>query len=256
MVKKDDDGKIRNKLLEKLRKDYGGEERRNKLNVADFGCGPGNLIPHVCDIFGHLTGVDQDAAVLKIAKEKAEKCGLKFAAIQEDLKDFSLENQYDLIISINSILPPSRDEVSQILRKIRVALKPGGKLYAILPSFDTVQHLHELWMNHYLTHFSKEHSDRCVESLRIVKKMDPDPKKLHYADDGRIVQCYHTPESIEREFKAAGLKVVHQEEVEYPWSLTKKFDYGDFEGEKEIWDWFIVAERIDTGEGSDTGNSI
>ncbi|MCH9052947.1 MAG: class I SAM-dependent methyltransferase [Proteobacteria bacterium] len=256
MVHEDANGNIRNKLLEKLRKDYGGEEHRNKLNVADFGCGPGNLIPHVFRIFEYLTGIDQDTVVLEMAKEKANKYDLKFTAIQANLKDLALNDQFDLIISINSILPRKREEVSQILQTIRMALKTDGKLYAILPSFDTVQYLHKLWLKHFLKHFSENHAERCVKSLQTVKKMDSDPEKLYYADDGRIVQCYHTPESIKSEFTTAGLKVTYQEKVFYPWLLTKKFDYGYFPKEEEIWDWFLVAERSDTKEDSDTGNSI
>ena len=46
-------------------------------------------------------------------------------------------------------------------------------------------------------------------------------------------------------------EVKFAQEVYYPWDLTKKFDYGYFpfkckktkEKNKEIWDWFVVAEK-------------
>src|SRR5438477_5903141 len=44
-----------------------------RLAVADFGCGPGNLIPHLAGRGVRLVGIDASAASLDIAAGAAER---------------------------------------------------------------------------------------------------------------------------------------------------------------------------------------
>jgi len=74
------------------------------------------------------------------------------------------------------------------------------------------------------------------------RKMN-DNKKL-YADDGVNIQRFIHNDEIDHMFKKVGLKINKKEKLKYPWNLTKKFDYGYFPNEDEIWDWFVVAEKI------------
>lgn len=62
---------------------------------------------------------------------------------------YSPEFRFDLIFSINSILPTTRAQVAQMLEKIHDALAPNGILLAILPSFDTTEQLLEYWKDRY-----------------------------------------------------------------------------------------------------------
>lgn len=126
---------------------------------------------------------------------------------------------------------------------MRNHLNPGGRLYAILPSYDTTLYLQELWRDHYTRIMGdKAHADRIVDAFRRTKLANDE--QASYADDGQVSQCYHTPGTIESEFHAAGLSIVREpRKVPYPWELTKRFDYGYFpEAKEEIWDWFVVAE--------------
>lgn len=114
-------------------------------------------------------------------------------------------------------------------------------MYAIMPSYDTTLYLQKLWREHYTNSLGSSHADRIVRALRRNKLANDD--EASYADDGQISQCYHTPETIKRELRAAGLRCVREpKEVRYPWELANRFDYGFFEGKEEIWDWFVVAE--------------
>ncbi len=70
-----------------------------------------------------------------------------------------------------------------------------------------------------------------------------------YADDCVNVQRFIHKHDIEPLFKNAGLRLLKEpEKFYYPWDLTREFGYGYFPREEEIWDWFVVAEKISEKE--------
>ena len=81
-----------------------------------------------------------------------------------------------------------------------------------------------------------------MNAIKKTKKFDREQKS--WADDNIHIQCFHTPETIEREFWDAGLSVIGEpQKIYYPWEMARRFDYGYFPGKEEIWDWFVLAER-------------
>ena len=240
-------GQCRNVLLNYLYKIP--DEILGTMDIADFGCGPGNLIPFVAGKIKKLTGVDSSVGALNIASKKAKQNFLRFESIDADMRNLPPHLRFDIVISVNSILPKQRIEVQFILTGIRDSLKKDGVMVAILPSFDTTTYLMSLWEKYYL----KETDDpqqvtRIINAFKQTKKMDM--TNFSYADDGHNAQCYHTKESILAEFESAGLHIVDLRKVHYPWSLTRQFDYGFFpDAPEEIWDWFVVAERAQDRTG-------
>ena len=236
-------GRIRNRLLAHLL-EFPSEDLL-LMRVADFGCGPGNLIPHIAGRVRTLWAIDKSQRSLEIAEEIGNAHGVTLRCECADIRSLRLQQRFDLIISSNAILESSRDDNVELIRAIRRHLAPAGRLLAILPSFDTVQHLRNLWRRHYIQLLKNEkHADRIVAAFELAKKYDP--QNCAYADDGRTTQCYHTPDTISREFSACGMRVTYgPEKVYYPWCLARRFDYGYFPApeNEEIWDWFVVAER-------------
>lgn len=233
-------GKMRNLLLAELLDMQWGRLRGARL--ADFGCGPGNLIQHLGGRVQEITGIDRSAVALARAARVAGEQGINFHSVNQDLRDLQLKEEFDLIISSNSILPRHRNDVVKILTGIRNRLSPAGRFYGILPAYDATIYLRELWQEHYTNVTGDSgHAARIVKSLR-EKKMAND-EESSYADDGQSPQCYHTQQTILREFEAAGLHLLQEPiKVKYPWELANRFDYGYFpKAREEIWDWFIVA---------------
>jgi SAM-dependent methyltransferase len=230
-------GKARNLLLNYI--DGLPFDNSEIVGVADIGCGPGNLIPFLAGRNVSLTGIDRSAAALSIARAKAGILNVDFRAIQADMLELETADTFDLVLSVNSIIPKCRGDVVKSLTRMRDCLKPTGKIAAILPSFDTTEYLLGLWEAHSGQDGS---SAGIAETFKQAKKMSIVEKS--YADDGVHVQCYHTPETIALEFPMAGLRLRHPpEKLYYPWELTKRFDYGFFpQADEEIWDWFVVAE--------------
>lgn len=227
------------------------------VEIADFGCGTGNLLAALEGLPVRIVGVDISEDSLGVAKDLAADIGIEFDPVVGNLADpsFDLGRRFDIIVSSNSVLPSDRPDVVEILRTMRRHLSRNGSLFAILPSFDTTEYLNGLWREQFLRSSKSElHADRVSTALRKSKLSDE--KTLSYADDGHTSQCYHTPESIADEFEQAGLvPATDLRKVYYPWELTRRFDYGWFpDAPEEIWDWYIVARSaVEQGELADPG---
>jgi SAM-dependent methyltransferase len=204
------------------------------LEVADFGCGPGNLIPHVAGHFHRLTGVDQSATALGIAADLARQYGLAFEPYVGDIRTVGLPRRFDIVVSVNAVLPATRAEVVELFDAIKRNLKPTGRLLAILPSYDTTRYVRRL--------IAERDGDDAARAWDVRHKADE--RHLLFADDGRTPQAYHSPESIADELPRAGLRLVGEPvKVHYPWELTQRFDYGYFpDAPEEIWDWYVEAQ--------------
>lgn len=204
------------------------------LDVADFGCGPGNLIPHVAGHLSRLAGVDQSATALAIAAEVARAHGVAFESYAGDMRTVSLPRQFDVVVSVNAVLPSCRDDVIPLFAAMARNLRPSGRLLAILPSYDTTRYVRRL--------IAERDGEEAARAWDASKRADD--RELLFADDGRTAQAYHSPESIAAELPQAGLRIVGEPvKVHYPWELAQRFDYGYLpDAPEEIWDWYVEAQ--------------
>jgi SAM-dependent methyltransferase len=205
-----------------------------ELDIVDLGCGPGNLIPHLGGRVSRLVGVDLSASALALASEVGRDHGVVFDGYCGDWRTIELYQTFDVAVSVNSVLPPTRDEVVALFAAMARVLEPGGRLLAILPSFDTTRYLRGL-----IAGRDGERVAAAWDARHLV-----DETSLLFADDGVTRQAYHTPESMQHELSRAGLRVVREPvKVRYPWELTARFDYGDFpDAPEEVWDWYVVVQ--------------
>jgi ubiquinone/menaquinone biosynthesis C-methylase UbiE len=215
-----------------------------KSRIIEYGCGPGNILEFLQGHVGEISGLDISKKALSLCEEKAQKLNIKFNAINEDMRTFVAKEKFELIISTNAVLPNKRDDILKIFRGMHENLSANGRLLLILPSFDTCIALAEYWAEYYRrrSNFDNEYVRRCVAAFKASKKMDE--TNLSFADDGVHSQCFHTPASIVRELGESGFEIVGElQKVKYPWEYARRFDYGDFPGKPEIWDWYVEARK-------------
>lgn len=230
--------------------------KNSKLTVADVGCGTGSFLAKLAtDVRSEkIYGIDYSRNMVEIALEKCK--GFKNVEILNiDMKDLKpLYNKIDIVFSLNSILPQDPRDTEPMLHQIAKTLKPGAQFVAILPSFDTVEYLKNLEFKQFKR--SREQNLKKYPFKKILcyfwawfdtrnlflRERKMNKRKRLYADDGVNIQRFIHKRDIRPLLAKIGLTLQREpEKLHYPWELAKKFDYGDFPGEEEIWDWFIVA---------------
>ncbi len=239
MTAQDASGQSRNQLLNALgRIDLHGKK------ILDLGCGVGFLAQHLKGRTERIYGLDISATALSLAQGRAAQAGIEFIALQSDMSTYVDPDGYDLIISSNSILPRERRFVHEALARICDNLRPDGRFMAVMPSFDTCEYLLACLEDTYRAEpgATAEMVSEKIAAFKRIKQFDP--AALSFADDNLHPQCFHTPESLTQELRAAGLEMAAAPtKVYYPWEYTREFGYGDFPGREEIWDWYIEAGR-------------
>jgi len=109
---------------------FSGKER-----ILDIGCGDGKitatlsqLVPH-----GEILGIDKSEKMIAFAKNKFSKS--EFSNVSFDwlnASEMNYENLFDLIVSFSCLHYIKNDEQLKLLKNVRHALKPSGKLLLML----------------------------------------------------------------------------------------------------------------------------
>lgn len=223
------------------------------IKIADFGCGIGKILDYLSEFKNiEVYGFDGSEVGLEVAQKRALKLGVDFKPMKVEFEKENIEDlankfkgQFDLVISVNSILPPSREQVSILFQNLKNILKKDGWFLGILPSFDTILFLRDLWKEYWEGIYRKDLADVCVETFDNLRRVNID--EMIYSDDGKILQCYHNPHSLKSDLENVGFGISGDwkpEKVTYPWELVEKYGYANFKDstEDEIWDWYVEAK--------------
>ena len=106
--------------------------KSKEAQFIDIGCGQGR---HSIELFrrgfSYITGLDESAYLLNIAKSRAEKLGYAIDWQRESIQNFSMaKDHFDVAMILGQAFGYSgnRNEDTQILQKIYSGLRPGGRL--------------------------------------------------------------------------------------------------------------------------------
>lgn len=98
-------------------------------SVCDFGCGPGLYATRFAKTGAEVTGIDLSERSIKYARNNGKNENLEIEYILGNYLNFYTEKRFDLITMIYcdfSVLSP--EQRSELLKRFRTFLKPGGSL--------------------------------------------------------------------------------------------------------------------------------
>lgn len=223
---------VKNPLLDYLNALPG----REAMTVADLGCGIGNLLPFLSDRFKRVVAVDFSSKMLRSAQLNCPQGNIEFC--RQSLTDLSVfRGQFDLAVTVNSVLAPSLGTVDQILREIAASLKPAGLLAGIFPSMESVLYESILILDRERQQ-SRNEEEALRRTQRKVRRSRYDFIAGFYTEGENRQKFYYSFE-LRRRLQKAGFRGIQFGKVLYPWYEEDGSEA--FEGEPKLWDWFVRA---------------
>src|SRR5262245_8142594 len=206
---------------------------RQDLSVADLGCGLGGLLPFLAERFKTVVAVDFSPNMLQAAQASCVHENVRFCRQSlTDLSDF--QEQFDVVVAVNSVLAPSLDVVDQILREMASTLRPGGVLAGIFPSMESV--LYEVGL---ILDWERERTGNEEQALRRAQRK---AKRSCYDfiaglyTEGEDRQKFYYSFELRRRLQKAGFRGLQFGKVLYPWHKEEAVRFSD---EPRRWDWFV-----------------
>ena len=222
----------------------GGEEKV----AVDFGCGAGQSLELIAGRAGRALGLDFSLGMLT---ESARRLSDVEGCVRKPLRPSSLpqwlkgaptnETRFfqgdlhrlevfagsvDLAIASNSITDSTLADSLHMFEQVAASVRPGGELLSLFPSWDATEYVMDL----------VEAAGDADDELGTL-----DDEGVYEIDGLR--QKFWKPEEIEAACEANGLRVARLEKILFPWDAMAEAGWGDFEGEPEMWDWYLRAVR-------------
>lgn len=104
-------------------------------HILDVGCGDGSYTTKILKKIpeGKLVGIDRSLNMLQLARQKTATYP-QFSVRQMDVLTMDYHDLFDYVVSFWCL--QWCDDLARAYQKIYQALKPGGKLFTIIPSGD------------------------------------------------------------------------------------------------------------------------
>lgn len=96
--------------------------------VVEIGCGDGRDAEDIFERAGWYQGFDVSEGMIDIAKKHVPGASFEVA----DALDYDYPENLDIVFAFASLLHLDRQEVSEVLKKVHNALRPGGIFYVSL----------------------------------------------------------------------------------------------------------------------------
>lgn len=103
------------------------EQRKEK--ILDIGCGTGRILQHLMkNGYESIIGMDLSQHMLQLAKKKLSESGFAAILVEGDMRDFSIDDEFSLIIIPNcSMIYIDNDEDRRrVFQSVYRHLQPGG----------------------------------------------------------------------------------------------------------------------------------
>ena len=202
--------------------------------VVDIGCGIGELVEQLASQFDEVHAWDYSKKMITKAKEKNN--GIKNAFFEvKDTNNLKEKEEFDVALSINSLLTPNPIKLNKMTKNIYNAIKTGGTFICIVPSIESYI---------YQEMIAKE---RKLLRKKIPREDEFTKNIINFIDgtitfEGEKQKAFYRFEMLYR-LEKNGFKNIEISKIKYHWKDW--FDAGQryFPTEKEPWDWYVKCKK-------------
>lgn len=149
--------------------------------VLNLGCGPTQYLNRDLVQSGHTVVATDFCQAMLDEASKFQHPSVTYRLANN--MDLPFESEFDTVVTVNSIIPPERDDVVKMFQQAYKVLRRGGRLVGFFPAFDLFEHLAQLGY--------KQEGD--TQQQRVV--------------DTTGWQCFQTEDILRRDLLRAGFKV-------------------------------------------------
>ncbi len=226
----------KNPLFEDLKRESGKGK-----TVIDLGCGLGELTKFLSSRFKKVVGVDFSPKMVENAKKKNSKIKNAefFVADLNNLKKYN--KQFDVAIAVNSIIADKTKSVDHILREIFNLLKPGGRLFVVLPSMEVYLFESTLLIDKELAK-GKTQKQARKKAEKLINQKEHDFLQGTITFDGDTEKCFYGFE-IPYRFRKAGFTKIQIGKVLYSWKEFSRAGQAYFKHADLPWDWYASCTK-------------
>ena len=127
---------IKNSSENYLENDLSSLENSKEKKIIDLGCGIGEIEKFLSKNFKEVYAVDFSEGMINKAMNRNKNLdNVRFEV--RDMTDMEdLKDEYDVALSVNSIITPDISSINKIFRNIFNLLKKKGKFFCVLPAME------------------------------------------------------------------------------------------------------------------------
>jgi len=214
--------------------------KSKRLSVVELGCGIGELITFLEENFRTVAAMDFSSEMIAQARERSGKPNTKFLVM--DIAEMSgIDDLFDVAVAVNSIIASDLAKVNHMIREIFRILKPGGKLFAIVPAMESYIYQNMLFVDREL---EKEVPQEKV-ILQASKLLDHKSYDAFHGlidFEGDIQKAFYRFEIVYR-FGKAGFGDFKIVRVPYRWTKWKEAGQMYYPSEDPPWDWYFTCDK-------------
>ncbi|MGV8168945.1 MAG: class I SAM-dependent methyltransferase [Candidatus Nanoarchaeia archaeon] len=210
------------------------------LSVIELGCGIGELVPFLDENFRDVVAIDFSPEMIHQASERNKESKTVFFVM--DMSEMSyLEGKFDVAIAVNSFLTPDILKLDKMIKETFKILKPGGKLFVIIPAMESYIYQNMLFVDQNLSREIPQ-SKVISQASKILDHKSYDAFHGIIDFQGDQQKAFYRFEILYR-FSKAGFNNFSISRVPYRWTKWKQAGHKYYPHEEPPWDWYFVCEK-------------
>jgi tRNA (cmo5U34)-methyltransferase len=162
--------------------------RKDKLKIADLGCGTGNLSKKLILAYpnARISCIDMAENMLKMAKSKLKNYH-NVSFWQGDISDFDYREKYDCIVSSMVLHHVEGKDKPRIYRKIHNCLSKRGVFFCMDIFLSSNPHLQKLYMDKWRT-FMKTNGLPAKKVNEMISRHQREDRPVVFEDELAIMR--------------------------------------------------------------------